>query len=337
MYANAYIYIYFRSADLTLKVGPGRMPIIRAENFTDVTVDLPFDKLPLLVVGNENNSGLKRITLQEYLENIGKYCDNDKSVINLYDKRDANVLTSCQACVLPIAENKVEFGVDVYNYQSRNDEPAVLVIMATAYGTSAQVVCGGNKLLYFNDNNISRLFKAERITDYRASQGKPTDQPMSSEEKALNGIYIFQVPLVIKEKKTRLMYDTDMCLESLSEEKSVPRGRGMERAILTLGTEKGPYLGIKKSNGGTHELKRDVNRPIRLTVQFYMCTDSIDIPDNNIKEIADQIRQIYDKGLNEGSLVVNSQSKPGLKVDDSVRPTATSSEKVFTFLDNGII
>ena len=118
-------------SDLTLKVESTRMPIIRAPNFTDCTVDLTSDKLPMLVVGNEKGSEPKKVTLKEYLENFDKYCGEEtKNSINLYCERDVHVLTSAQACVLPIDNGKVEFAVDLYNYQS-GSEPAVLVVMAT--------------------------------------------------------------------------------------------------------------------------------------------------------------------------------------------------------------
>ena len=268
--------------------------------------------------------------------------------MNLYHSRDASVLTSAQACVLPSDSGKVEFAVDLYNYQSSREEPAVLVVMATAYGTSAQVVCGGNTVLYFNGNGTSRLFKAERLADYRVSQGKSTGGPMTTEEKALNGIYIFQIPLKVKMCSRGGYGVFSLCAASAMSgtstdmmEKCVPRSmmaRGMERAILTLGEEKGPYKGIKKESGECYKLERDTDCPVRLTVQFYMCTDSCQLTDGNVNEIAEQIRKIYDQGLNEGSLVVDyTVPKPGLKTDKpNPRPTATTSYNPSPFVDPNV-
>ncbi|UFX99916.1 ankyrin repeat protein [Megavirus baoshan] len=163
------------------------------------------DKLPKLVVGNQNGTSLIKVTLEEYLKNFHKYCGSMISNTDLYSERDEHILTSAQACVLPLEENKVEFAVDLYNYQS-GSEPAVLVIIATAYGTSAQVVSGGNTVLYFNDKETSRLFKAERLNDYRQSKGKSLNGPMDAEEKALNGIYIYQVPLKVLRYKEMLLF-----------------------------------------------------------------------------------------------------------------------------------
>ncbi|AKI80318.1 hypothetical protein QJ850_gp381 [Acanthamoeba polyphaga mimivirus] len=328
-------------SDVTLKVNKSRMPIIRSNNFTDVTVDVPVSKLPKLVVGNHDGIQLKTVSLEEYLKDFHLYCGEfTRDKYNLFADRDQHVLTSSQACVLPLNSGEVEFAVDLYNYQSRT-EPAVLVIVSTAYGTSAQVVCGGNTELYFNDNSVSRMFKAERIEDFRKSQGRSTNGPMTTEEKALNGIYIYQVPLVYKQERPNY----ESCFLgfvncNLSEEcavfsnnsgnfceSSVRNSRGMSRAILSLGQEKGPYKGIKKTDGGLYKLERDQTKPVRLTVQFYMCTDTINLSDNNVEEISNQIRRIYDQGLNEGSLVVDSvTTKPGLHQPTQKRPTQTTTK-----------
>jgi len=315
-------------SDMTLKVGDKRMPLIRSANFNDVTIDLTADKLPNLVVGNESHGSLTTISLEKYLKDFNLYCGQDDN-INLYCERDNHILTSVQACVLPSDSGKVEFAVDLYNYQSDENEPAVLVIMAAAYGTSAQVVCGGNTVLYFNEKSTSRLFKAERISEYRQNRGQSISGDMTTEEKALNGIYIFQVPLKIKSRPRNAYVCQSQGSYSYESATSrcVPQSLGMERAILTLGEEKGKYKGILKGNGKPYVLTRDTGKPIRLTIQFYMCSDTDSITDDNVKEIAGQIRHIYDKGLNEGSLVVDGTTdKPGLpKVEKSKRPTATDT------------
>jgi hypothetical protein len=328
--------------------------------------------------------------LEEYLTHFDKYCGKKIDPTNLYCERDSNILTSAQACVLPLDKNKVEFAVDLYNYQSSTSEPAVLVIMATTYGTSAQVTCGGNTVLYFNANNTAHLFKAERLTEYRISQGRPVDGPMTAEEKAMNGIYIFQVPLKITPKyqsfKSTNFYESaaptcaynqnfsfkykttsgmafsmpeSLAMDEESEEleagddlfgdsDSAPaktamksRGMGMERAILKVGEAKGVFQGITKSSGSNYELMRDTNRPVRLTVQFYMCTDINDISQANVDEIAKQIRHIYDQGLNESSLVVDHEvPKPGLpSTTPKPRPTATTTKSSYveSHLNNSIL
>jgi len=301
-------------SDLTLRTGTTRMPIIRYANYTDITIDLTSEQLPMLVVGNESGSGLRYVTLREYLENFHLYCgDPDTNKINLYHERDSHVLTSVQACILPVHRRSVEFAVDLLNYQHG---ATVLVIMATAYGTSAQVVSGGNTILYFNNNGTSRSFKAERISDYRDGQRKSLSEPMTEEEKSLNSIYIYQVPLKINRSaptmKTNSGSDSYHLLVPLSGAGEIPklkRDRSMERAILTMGKEKGPYQGIMKSPGIPHQLQRDPDQPIRLTVQFYLCTDTDVITNANVEDIYKQIRNIYEQGLNENSLIVDHSQR----------------------------
>jgi len=97
-----------------------------------------------------------------------------------------------------------------------------------------------------------------------------------------------------------------------------------------------------KSSGGRYKLERDADRPIRLTVQFYLCSDTNELTDDNVAEIAAQIRHIYDQGMSEGSLVVDgSVAKPGLpSASVPPRPTATTSTST-TYsgghLDNSIL
>ena len=55
-----------RQSTLTL------MPVIRFPNFTDQTADIALDKFYLLV-GNEDGSGLHKVTLEEYLGNFRKF------------------------------------------------------------------------------------------------------------------------------------------------------------------------------------------------------------------------------------------------------------------------
>jgi len=114
--------------------------------------------------------------------------------------------------------------------------------------------------------------------------------------------------------------------------------RGMERAILTMGEEKGLFKGIKKSNGDFYKMERDTEKPIRLTVQFYMCSDTEKISDSNVEDIVNQIRHIYDQGLNEGSLVVDhNTNRPGVFTKTvPERPTATTTHVPY-FLDNSIL
>jgi hypothetical protein len=54
--------------------------------------------------------------------------------------------------VIPVDNNTTEFAVQLLNYQSSSDNPSVLVILATKFGTSAQIIETLNQKLFFNDN-----------------------------------------------------------------------------------------------------------------------------------------------------------------------------------------
>ena len=181
-------------SDMTLCASSRNMPIIRKPNFSDVTSDQDISSFNVNV-GNENGSALKQIPLTEYLENITKYTDiKIKDNGNLIRNRDTQILTAAQACILPLKDNKVEFGVKLYNYQSQS-LPAVLVIIVSSQGTSAHYVLGRDNTLDFNKNGLKAKFLAERLRDDRAKRGVPLDGPMSDDEKIRNALMIFQIPL----------------------------------------------------------------------------------------------------------------------------------------------
>ncbi len=365
---NKYSSVGPNISDMTLNVASHRMPLIRSKNYTDVTVDMPFDKLPNLVVGNHNNTPLTQTNLKNYLDNLSQFMKTDPDQGSLFIERDKFILTSAQACVLPLHEDQVGFSVDLYNYQS-SYEPAVLVIIATAQGTSSCIVKGGNTKLYFNRNDTACLFSAKRITDHRKEQGRPLDGPMTKEEKAMNGIYIFQIPLVctgterepIKLQSYTIAYDgEESFIEKgakyfakpnasspirslgLSNQSESYKPKGAERAIISVGESQGKFNGIQLY-GKPYKMVRDVRYPIRLTVQFYVVTDENKIGRNLMIEIAEQIRSIYEHGVNESSMVVDHVvPKPGTinSPTSNPRPTAITSDIVdlpTMVVDNGLL
>lgn len=84
--------------------------------------------------------------------------------------------------------------------QSRSENPAVLVITASAQGTSAQVVAGRANHLRFNKAGLAADFVAERLSDDRAARGVAAEtegeakaKAMSAEEAQRNRLLIIQV------------------------------------------------------------------------------------------------------------------------------------------------
>ncbi|ETO11852.1 hypothetical protein RFI_25525 [Reticulomyxa filosa] len=138
-------------SDMTLQVNKELMPVIREPNYSDKTWDMSMDKM-VIVVGNEKkDQSLKSIPLKEYLESFDQYMSKPpaNTKLNLLRKgdnkedKDTHVIMSSQACFLPVeASAETKFNVALYNYQSRSENPAILVIVSTSKGSSAQIIEG---------------------------------------------------------------------------------------------------------------------------------------------------------------------------------------------------
>jgi len=75
--------------------------------------------------------------------------------------------------------------VHLFNYQSSSDDPAVLVVVASAKGSSAQAIYGGTTALYFNNAGKAVNYIAERLKDERARLGKAVEGKMDKDEQLL--------------------------------------------------------------------------------------------------------------------------------------------------------
>ena len=208
-------------SDMTLQVNKYLMPVIREDNFKDKTWDVNMDKIPI-VIGNETsdkNTKLKTVSLREYLSNFDKYMSH-KIPFKKFDltvkpknnmdnpfnwgnnnndnnkMKDTHVIMSSQCCILPIEKGKeTKFSVAVFNYQSSKNNPAVLCIVSTSKGTSAQIIENGTQQLLFNNNGVKSEFIAQRLSDNRIERGVSVEGPMTKQEKQDNCIIVIQVPL----------------------------------------------------------------------------------------------------------------------------------------------
>src|SRR6185503_13655691 len=92
-------------------------------------------------------------------------------------KRDSSVLVSAQAAFLPVPQQgQAEFNPVLFNYQSYQGDPAVLVIVATREGTSATIIdntrdsfqsgFSWGQQLFFNQNGQRAGFTGERLSDF---------------------------------------------------------------------------------------------------------------------------------------------------------------------------
>ena len=199
-------------SDMTLKVNQACMPVIRQPNYSDKTWDVEMNKIPV-VIGNhteEKQQELQTISLKDYLTNFADFMSNDyynKNKIDIdltsqKENKDSHVIMSSQACFLPIQSGEeTKFNVALYNYQSEARNPAVLVIVSTSKGSSAQIIEGKEQYLLFNNNGKKADFIGERVSDIRKKKGQKNiyDKVLSKEEKQDNCIVIVQVPLTHKQ------------------------------------------------------------------------------------------------------------------------------------------
>lgn len=299
----------YLTSDMTLNVGGVNMPMIRPPNFGDITVDMPIDKITVVVGNQAKGKALERISLRTYLENIGLYTGNDK-LTSLYRDRDAQLLASAQACILPLSDGQVSFHVALFNYQSEANDPAVLTLVSSSTGTSCQVVDRNTTALYFNDAGNAVDFVAKRVSDDRVERNAttPVGATLTDEEKSRNSIMVIQVPLVTKPRPRRnnAMYMMECCSVAKSCDTRSASTRGMEDAMISKGTVvKGKYEGTRDL-----KLERDDRFPIRVTIQFYKVTDTAEVRDADLEQIALRHQTIYSHGSSQSSLVTATTNRP---------------------------
>jgi ubiquitin-protein ligase len=75
--------------------------------------------------------------------------------------------------------------------------------------------------------------------------------------------------------------------------------------MISKGDNKGPYKGTKNLT-----ISRDKNYPIRLTLQYYYVTDTDNITEPFIKQIAEQLEKSYTSGKDKSSLVLGETNRP---------------------------
>lgn len=339
-------------SDMTLCVAKSnnRLPMIRYPNFSDLTCDTPIENFKL-TVGNETEAGtLTTVSLKDYLININQYVKTSsgrplvaaEGSSGLYDPRDTAILTSAQYCLLPLHKGTVEYNVNLYNYQSYSEDPAVLVIVSSKKGTSAQTVSGGSTSLFFNSAGQAANYVAERMKDERQRLGKTVEGKMDKDEEQRNCLLIFQVPLKqTKRSRSRQLQDTLLCCvegcevieqsgkltplsgndgyweplssinnksSSLTTFKHLESQR--EQSVKMRGIDRG-MISVGKSHGpfvgvGDQQLVRDTRFPIRVTFQQYFVTDTKDIPSELWAEMKADLDKVY---VHQKSSLVTESTK----------------------------
>lgn len=293
-------------SDMTLTVGRLRMPMIRFPNFADLTTDVPMEEI-VVPVGNEVLGREKRlVSLRHYLENIKDFL-SDSNGCDLvptglyYGPMDEHVVVSAQTCILPLTEEKAtQFSVELLNYASKPCAPAVLAIVVSNEGTSAQVVSGGSRTvgqqLYFNKAGYRAPFEAHSLSDFRRSSPlvEKVDGWNHRQEAAMGCLLVVQVPLV-----------PSVVIRYRGGGPVVHHHRGVEAGIVRAGASDGtPFRELQ----GTR-LVRDKRFPVRVTVQSYKTTDSGVIASNTFSEIALALCDHLASGVAFGSLPTSTLSR----------------------------
>ncbi|CAK4072206.1 unnamed protein product [Aphanomyces euteiches] len=310
-------------SDMTLVVNNRWMSVLRVPNFSDPIMSVPSSAIQVSV-GNESphEVPLTKISLEDYLKNISKYTELNTNSTLFVPHKDDQVVVSTQSCFLPIpTAGEVDFHVGLFNYQSTPSAPAVLVLVSTDAGTSAQVVEGNRRgdILYFNDRGTKRTFKAERLSTDRAKRGVETTGAMTQEEEARNYIMIVQIPLI----KPAPAFgfgggggfgaSTAMAFGAVQQCGPVMGGRvkstsysfgapaaNVEPAMVGLGSSHGPFPKLSKHA----DIKRDPSYPIRVTLQYYQATSNGVVTQSIIDNLARQMEEVKTKATWCGSLVV---------------------------------
>ena len=315
-------------SDMTIGVrdSQGRlhpMPVFRFDNYNDKTVDLQSDNI-WVRTGNERGATLKTTRLTDILGDVQRYLSRPQEFRATSDDltapRDSHYLVSAQACFLPISTSgKSTFTPVIYNYQSQAGAPAVMTIVATREGTSIQVVENTSgymsEELYFNANGKRAPFTATRLTTFKAEGGDATTRAAEATENAgLDVVLIIQVPLkhvpmsppsstfgAFAEEE----YAMAAPMDSLEKGHEAPRPSrsDVETAVIGHGRSEGRFTEINDLR-----IERDTRFPVRVTAQFYKATSNAVISARDVRELKDQIDQVYADGDYVGSLVTGRRS-----------------------------
>ncbi len=212
--------------------------------------------------------------------------------------------------------------------------------MVAKDGISSQLLTGASQKLHFNKNGIAYNFQAKRLsTDRTERKLQDLTAPMTRDEQEQNSLLIFQVPLKKRTEQGREYFEvgngdppsyyedqlegdypepepeeeccelgvdlfvTDYCVTRSLEMKIKPQSKGIEDAILSLADNCGSFPILDRS-----KLIRDPDYPIRLTIQFYQVSDTLDIGKHVFENMQKQIQQVYAKGFANGSLVMEKNN-----------------------------
>jgi len=321
------------------------MPVIRRPNFSDVTGDVPLEKIRI-PVGNQvegwkAGDPLSTISLREFLASPGRYLTlPQRGAIkrgSLLARRDSHALVSAQAAFLPVpAQGTATFWPVIFNYQSTRRNPAVLTLLVTRQGTSATIIDNvrdglgdlglgsWGQRLFLNAGGQRAPLTAERLSAVQRTGVTSNGEAAASLGDDANLLMLVQIPLRYRQPRRAAAAKGaandppagfGAPLAAASSEAAPPRDERVRRpdvetAVLGHGPELGPYTEL---DGLT--IERDPRFPVRVTVQFYQATSNGVLSPGIVKALAAQVGRVYRSADYVGSLVVPRPSEPA-------RPTA---------------
>jgi hypothetical protein len=233
---------------------------------------------------------------------------------NLFSARDTHILSSAQCCILP---NDSDFCVEMYNYQSTKENPAVLVILVTESGITEHVLTesdrGVFKLLFNVKGDQSYLH-----IDNKCENGvvKTSHSELNKKEREKNLVRVFQIPLMVPKSQQQLQFmnpcafttggyeeECDYLMEKCSSSKSYTARGGLSMGQVSVGSVYGKYTPPKS------DLKRDDSMPIRCTFQYYrVSSGNPDISEAEAEDIATQLRRMSVVETARSSLVEDAST-----------------------------
>lgn len=312
------------------------LPVLRYPNFTDRTADLPAERVYIRVGNQREGAPLESARLSDVLANLRDYLSVPESLRSENDDftapRDTHYLVSAQHVYVPVPDaTRVEFAPMLFNYQSSEGTPAVLVLLATREGTSIQVIenrpdssipGGWGQRLYYNRAGRRTTFTAERRSDVaeRIERGEARPDDATALQEGADMVMVIQVPLVVPMMARgvgsigTIGYGSGggggygVAAASPAQDLSQASGRAVsdvENAVVGHGLDEGPFNEIRR-----RRIRRDRRFPVRVTIQFYRATSNGVVSQADLESAVAQIERVYNDADFVGSLVVGSQNRP---------------------------
>ncbi len=311
------------------QMDPIAQPIVRLPNFEDKTVDVKMDEI-FVPAGNAWDVQPFAVSLKDMLTNIQDFLSwREKVKGSLYDeKRDSQVLVSAQAAIMPVPKNgEAHFVPTIYNYQSTEEHPAVLVILVSNRGTSVTVIdntrdrmksissYGAGQMLFHNKNGEKAPFVLQSRQEVMATkEGQDRIKELENSgqniagQSGANQVMMIQVPLKHPPRQYgggMMVLESFGGLESAPMPKAMSMTRGLDEGVVDVARYTlGRFVELDERGS---ELERDTDLPIRVDVIRWMATDTAELTEAELTSLGEQLRGVYTAGSNLGSLVTDDK------------------------------